>query len=42
MALSQLSSTKPRTLQYAPGGLREDLKLLEVSEELLREIQAGG
>jgi hypothetical protein len=42
MALEQLSATKPRALQYAPGGLREDLKLLEVSDAILQEIQDGG
>lgn len=31
----QLSKSKPRQLQYAAGGLREDLTLLELDESLL-------
>ncbi|WIA31014.1 hypothetical protein OEZ86_001054 [Tetradesmus obliquus] len=35
----QLSKTKPRQLQYAVGGLREDLKLIELDEHLLDAIK---
>jgi hypothetical protein len=35
----QLSRTKPRQLQYAAGGLREDLKLIELDEKLLDAIK---
>jgi hypothetical protein len=35
----QLSKTKPRQLQYAVGGLREDLKLIELDEKLLDAIK---
>lgn len=34
----QLSKTKPRQLQYAVGGLREDYKLIELDESLLDAI----
>jgi hypothetical protein len=34
----QLSKSKPRQLQYAVGGLREDFKLIEVDEKLLDAI----
>lgn len=34
----QLSKHKPRHLQYSAGGLRTDLKLLEVDEKLLQTI----
>jgi len=37
----QLEKGKPRTLAYAPE-LRHDLKLLEVSEDLLEELQIRG
>lgn len=37
----QLSSHKPRQLQYAVGGLRADFRLLEVDDALLAAIQAG-
>jgi hypothetical protein len=37
-----LSNSKPRELQYAPGGLREDLVLLEVTEDLLSTIEREG
>ncbi|KAF8068237.1 dscc1 [Scenedesmus sp. PABB004] len=33
-----LSRAKPRALAYAPGGLRTDLRLLEVDDELLGAI----
>lgn len=36
-----LEKDKPRTLAYGTF-LREDLKLLEVSEELLQELQEDG
>lgn len=35
----QLSKTKPRQLQYAVGGLREELKLIELDEHLLDAIK---
>jgi hypothetical protein len=35
----QLGKTKPRQLQYAAGGLREDLKLIELDETLLYAIK---
>lgn len=34
----QLSKNKPRQLQYAAGGLREDYTLLELDENLLDTI----
>lgn len=37
----QLERGKPRTLAYAPE-LRHDLKLLEVSEDLLEELRISG
>jgi hypothetical protein len=38
----QLSSCKPRELRYAAGGLRTDLRLLEVDEATLCAIQEEG
>ena len=38
----KLSASRPRQLQYAAGGLRRDLRLLEVDEALLAEIKRGG
>ncbi|KAI8463895.1 MAG: sister chromatid cohesion protein Dcc1 [Monoraphidium minutum] len=38
----QLSSSRPRQLQYSGAGLRRDLRLLEVEDGLLAEIQRGG
>ena len=40
MAL-QLEEGKPRTLRYGEA-LRRDLKLLEVDEDLLTELQRAG
>jgi hypothetical protein len=38
----QLSGSKPRQLQYIGTGLRRDLRLLELDEALLAEIQLNG
>lgn len=37
-----LSSTKHRQLLYKAGGLREDLRLLEVDESMLKHIAEAG
>lgn len=37
----QLSTSKPRHLQYAEGGLRSDLRLIELDEKLLDSVKAG-
>lgn len=38
----QLSASRPRQLAYKAGGLRSDLRLLEVDDALLAEIARGG
>jgi hypothetical protein len=40
MSLS-LSTAKPRQLHYAVGGLRSDLRLIELDEKLLDSVKAG-
>lgn len=37
-----LSTTRARQLQYPPEGLREDLLLLEVDDQLLKDIAQCG
>lgn len=37
----QLSAAKPRHLQYAAGGLRSDLRLIELDDKLLETVKAG-
>jgi hypothetical protein len=37
-----LSATRARQLQYPPEGLREDLLLLEVDDQLLAEVSKRG
>lgn len=37
----QLSTAKPRHLQYAVGGLRGDLRLIELDDKLLDSVKAG-
>lgn len=37
----QLSTQKPRQLQYAAGGLRKDFRLIELDDTLLDSVKLG-
>lgn len=42
MSAIALSTTRARQLQYPPEGLREDLLLLEVDDQLLADVAKHG
>lgn len=42
MSAIALSATRARQLQYPPQGLREDLLLLELDDQLLADVAKHG